>query len=763
MSIKRLNGTVVALAEKKSQADSYAAAFSNVEDKKGYYVVSDPGVLNGTRIIIIWASGHLLALKEPEEYDEKWKSWSLDVFPVFPSTFEYKIAKGSEKRYAQIEKWLHRADTIIWAGDIDREGSYISYTLCYYAGVMNNDRQFLRLWVNDLLPNTIKDGFNNLRPIADSYRQARAGRARAIADWLTGMNGSRVLLQLLKQYEIEIPKGYVASLGRVMTATLYIVYSREQEIMNFVPRKYYGLEAYFQHPNGMYIGKLLVPDVTLTKGANAGKKWNGQLDTPNQWGTFLNRYKLDFSNDLPGVVTGNITEKKKALSPSLFSLGELQKFMNKNYGYTAKQVKDAVQFLYDHQYLSYPRTESSYLTMEDYLKKEKTATKLFTLLNISEDLLRTGHKPSGKYVNDDEAAIHSAIVTTDIIPNHEVIQSWKEREQRVYIEVAKRTAAMFMPVHEYEQTEIITTVGGLDFQTTGKRTIVNGWRELLVDLEQAREAQTIIPVELNDKVCTKLETVEKNVTKPTLYTEAGLLSAMQRAGYDSENPTFIELMKDIKGIGTPATRDDTIEKLKSIKQVEISKSKFSTSSVGKMICEAISKFDYFTNPETTASWELELRKIENGELEVGEFIQHIAYELGLVGDITLPMILEKQISTFKDNKSVLTSNSQDVEIDYGYCPVCLLKGRGNSIIKDYPKVLKCSKSILPLDEIENGAAADCNFTLFKKFFDISWKKNDLMDLIALHETRMITSKYGLHKYRLVYDELKGTYIPKRVI
>lgn len=764
MSIKRLNGTVVAIAEKKSQADSYMAAFSNVEKKSGYYLVSDPGILNGTRIIIIWASGHLLELKDPEEYEEKWKSWSLDNFPVFPNSFEYKVAKGNEKRYNQIEVWLRKADTIIWAGDIDREGSYISYTLCYYAGVMNNDRQFLRLWVNDLLPNTIKEGFNNLRPIGDSYRQARAGRARAIADWLTGINGSRVISQLLSSFGVDIPKGYSTSLGRVMTATLDIIYKRELEIENFVPRKYYTLETYFQHKNGMYLGKLMVPDVTLKKGADAGKKWNGQLDTPKQWAAFLHRYKLALSVPSQGVITGKDIEIKKALAPSLFSLAELQKFMNKHYGYSAANVKKSVQHLYDEAFLSYPRTESSYLTKEDYKKKEAIAPMLFELLGIDMDLLRVGHEPSGKYVNDKEAAIHSAIVPTDKIPTNEAIQSWNEIDQRTYIEVAKRTAAIFMPLHEYQRTEIITTVNGLNFKTTGDLTIENGWRSLLVDLENAREEQKIISVEVDEQVTALIEPVEKDVTKPILYTEASLLSAMQRAGFDLEDPLYKELMKEIKGIGTPATRDEAIEKLKKIKQVTVTKGKFKTSEIGRMICEVISGFDYFTNPETTASWEVELRKIERGELDVSEFIKSLTYSLGLVGEEDLPKKLTKAL----DDAVARTApnffeKSIEEEEPFGLCPDCFREGRGEVPLKEYPSVIKCTKSTLSEHDRENGVEPECVFTLFKKYFDIKWKKVDLKALVDLDETRIISSKYGQHKYRLVFDEIKRTHIPKRVI
>lgn len=781
-NMEQPHGTIVAVAEKYDQAKKYAAAFNHVENKKTYFILSDPSILGGRRIILTWASGHLLRLKEPEEYTDKWKKWSFDNFPIVPRKFEYEVDEGNEKHFDVIAQWLQKADTIIWAGDIDREGAYITYTICSQAGVLGKDKTMKRLWVNDLLPNTVKKGFNNLQPIEDTFQQAISGKARAIADWVTGINGTRAISLLLQQYQIPVDNGTTkgkakpkTSIGRVMTQTLHLIYTREKAHNDFHPTDYYELQGTFTHVNGTYNGKFIVPDTIVKKGPNKGKKWDGRLSSDKQWYSYLER-----NNILPqyfadardkGVIENVTVETKEQLAPSLFSLQDIQKRMANLLNKTPKQTLDAVQKLYDNSYLTYPRGESNHLTMAQFKELEDNVIGYADFVEIPHNQLRIGQKPSGKFVNDKKAAKHSAIVPTRLIPTREVFNSWSNFEQLVYMEVLKRTLAIFLPLHIYEVTELITRVESLFFRTTGKVTIVPGWKALFdskdnndsgEDIELLEEEQLSLPkVNAGDRVTPYIDSVKRTTTRPPLYTNATLLTAMERAGFDAEDEEYKKIMKEIKGIGTPATRADTIEKLKELQQVQLVGKRFRTTPVGQLICLIVEEFGFFTQPKTTAQWEIDLRKIENRELKPSEFLSKLtSFFLGIDGREVVHQF-EKQVKLIADGHSSEKVRALDDTPKYGYCPQCLTEGRGEVPIIDYPSVLKCKNSLLSPEQIKEGEIPSCPFTLFKKNFGIEWRESDIKNLLAGKNTRPRQNKKTgfIPSHKLVYDKQKGTYIP----
>lgn len=648
------------VAEKATQAEKYAKSFSSYkkgyikEDKIGnFFVCSDPEYCNGIKTIITWASGHLLELNQPEDYDaDKYKVWKRETLPIIPEEFLYKVSKSNLNQWKTVNYFMNMCDTIVWAGDLDREGSHISYLLSYYSGAWFDDsKTFKRLWVKDLLRPTIRKGFKSLKTIDSSYLQALAGQARAKADWLIGINGTRYISIVLNElgFQTPLPKAVGGiSVGRVMTPTLFLVYNREKEIANFVPRTYYTLSGKFHHPNGIYEGKLIVPDITMKN----GKKWKGEFDKASQWQTFLKRYAPEF---LQGTITEKTSETKYKRSPKLFTLNDLQQTMDKKAGIGTSETLSIVQSLYDPKgekkgddsdteatpdaYLTYPRSKSEYITEEEYFEMTKTAGVMADWFGISHDDLVIREKPDGFYVNTEVCGEcgHSAITPTANIPSKEIFESWDKNTQAVYLEVLKRTFAMFLPKYEYQENVIITTVEQLQFKTIGKTPLKQGWKVLWNDESKGSKEKEIIPVALNDTV--KPETVINEITTkpPVPYTEGQLLKAMTTAGTkvpddvdtDEEAEELAKIMRTINGIGTEATRADTIKKLFEKKQLVKVKRKVATTDLGRLICRMLESEIIFSNPQVTAKWELSLNHIEKGDNDPETFLSNVKRYLGI--------------------------------------------------------------------------------------------------------------------------------------
>lgn len=777
------------IAEKQSQAEKYSKAFANA--KKGYikkddignfFVCSDPEYCNGTKVIITWASGHLLELAEPDEYDERYKVWSRETLPIIPDEFSYKVNLNNKRQLRVVDYFMKMCDTIVWAGDLDREGSHISYLLSVYSGVWgSSNKTFKRLWVKDLLPKTIKKGFKNLQPIDHSYQQALAGQARAKADWLIGMNGTRFISLILNElgFSTPLPKtvGGV-SVGRVMTPTLFLVYNREREIETFKPRTYYTLSAVFQHPNGQYEGKLIVPDITMKN----GKKWNGELDTEEQWRTFLARYAPSFSE---GVVADKTSETKYTRSPRLFTLNDLQQVMNKKIGISPDKTLSIVQSLYDPKgnkkgdndskevspdaYLTYPRSESEYITDEEYKEMLPTVPTMADWLGISHDLLVINEKPDGFYVNTKICGErgHSAITPTANFPTKEIYNSWDSETQAVYLEVLKRTFAMFLPKYEYQENIIITKVEKLDFKTVGKTPINQGWKILWNDEKKENKEKELVAVMVNDQV--KATPVVSNTTTkpPALYSEGTLLAAMKTAGTkvpedvetDEEVEELAKIMRSINGIGTPATRADTIKKLFDKKQIVKVKGKVKTTPLGRLICRILENEIIFSNPQVTAKWELSLNRIEEGANNPDQFITNIKRYLGVGSpEKNLFVNVDKwkaslSLDEFNDLKKEINKKRDPIIEDTRVsCPLCMKR------LKYFDEFIICEDN----KRDSEGHQVGCEFILsnyvgrYKKTSSkgkISWvggKKLTEKQIIALHAKEEVMVK-GIKGKKNKYD------------
>lgn len=719
------------LAEKKIQAEKYTKAFKNsrsgfMKDKGigGYFVCSDPELFNGEQVIITWASGHLVELKEPEEYKPEWKVWSRNTLPIIPEgDFEYKVSLPKVKQFKTIKYWMEQCQTIVWAGDLDREGSHISYLLSLACGVwFNNAKTFKRLWVKDLLPQTIKKGMNNLQSIDYSYRQALTAQSRAKADWLVGLNGTRFISLLLNElgFDTPLPKALGSvSIGRVMTPTLFMVRNIEVEIENFSPRTYYTLKGLFNHPNGDYFGELVVPDITMTD----GKKWDGTFEKEKQWASFLDKY---VPRREQGYIVEKITKEKQRHAPRLFTLGDLQTTMDKLVGLSPDNTLSIVQKLYGSEkkedgkeseaYLTYPRSESQYITEEEYKEMLPHARDMAEWIGLSENDLEINEKPDGYYVNTKICGEkgHSAITPTSIFPSQEEYQSWDDDTKAVYFEVFKRTIAMFQPLYRYEESIVYTSVGNSQFKSIFKKPLSQGWRCLwdksTLDLDS--EDKGII-VNQGDVVKANLN-AHKVVTKPKqLYTKGTLVKAMKTAGTtiddeEEESEELAKVMKDIAGIGTPATRSDIVKKLFDKGQITLKKGKVVTTELGRLICSLLENEIIFSNPQATAKWELSLVKIEKGENSPERFLNNIYRYLGYEGG-------EKNFFTsvdtwsraltldnFNDLKEMITKKKNPI-LEGVRCPICENK------VKYYDGIIICEKNETRKNEDGTYLKTGCPF------------------------------------------------------
>ena len=333
----------VILAEKPSQAKAYSDSFFKSTRKDGYFEIQDrlfPG-----ETVITYGFGHLVELDSPDMYDENWKQWSLEHLPIFPTHYHYHVPKDKKKQFNVVKQQLQSADTIIIATDSDREGELIAWTIIQQAGA-DHGKTFKRLWINSLEKEAIYQGFQQLRDAEETYPKFEEAQARQIADWLIGMNGSPLYSLLLQQK--GIPGSF--SLGRVQTPTLYMIYQLQEKIRNFQKEPYFEGKAQVIAQNGAFDAKLDPNETQATQEA---------------FEAYLKEKGVQLGKQ-PGTIHQVETEKKSAASPRLFSLSSLQSKMNQLMKASAKDTLEAMQGLYEGKYLSYPRTDTPYITEGEY-------------------------------------------------------------------------------------------------------------------------------------------------------------------------------------------------------------------------------------------------------------------------------------------------------------------------------------------------------------------------------------------------------------
>ena len=681
--------TTVILAEKPSQAASYAGALKHSVKKDGFFEIQDPIFSDET--FITFGFGHLVELAEPGHYDEKWKNWALDALPIFPQQYDFQVAADKKKQFKIVSGLLKKADTIIIATDSDREGENIAWSIIHESGAFSNKKTYKRLWINSLEKDVIRSGFKNLKPGMDYYPFYQEAQTRQIADWLIGMNGSMLYTLNLRS------KGAngTFSLGRVQTPTLYMIYQRQELIEHFKKEPFYEIESLIEAKNGSFKA-LLSP--------------SQRFSTKEELLYYVSS-KGAVIGTQPGTIKDLQTKMKKTNSPNLFSLSSLQSKINQLYKATASQTLKAMQGLYEAKLLSYPRTDTPFITNSEFQYLKANYDNYARFLSIDEPM--TQDQPRKRYVDGSKVQEHYAIIPTKQVASESVFNKLDDLQKKIYLLVMKTTIAMFLPDYTYEETVIETMVSTLCFKATGKVPKVEGWKILFkADTnKENEESQTLPAVMIGEAIQADVKSVEKETQPPKPFTEGTLLTAMKTANKTVDDEQAIKILQEVEGIGTEATRASIIETLKQKEYIKVEKNKLIVTEKGKLLCQAVESQHLLTSAEMTAKWETYLKKIGKKEGNQETFITNIKkFIVHLIEHV--PDDIQKL--NFHTYQAEVKKEADKQTI--GKCPKC----GGNVVLK---------KSFYGCSNYPN-----CTFTLSDQFRKKKLTKTNLKDLLVGKET-----------------------------
>ncbi len=598
------------IAEKPSVATDLARALGKVPKKGDVYENDD--------YVITSAVGHIVELEMPEDIDKKkYGFWRLETLPIIPEKFGLKPIADSKDRFSLLKKQLARKDIdqVINACDAGREGELI---FAYLYQLAKCKLPVKRAWMQTMTAEGIRAAFDNLRDGEKMAGLEDAARCRSESDWLVGINGTRALTKRM----FGSRAGNVASVGRVQTPTLAIVFNRELEIRNFTPRDYWRVTATFEVAAGAYEG--------VYQRANYKKDPANDHDRADRvWEKALAEAVLAACAGRPPAA---VTEEKKAStqgSPRLYDLTTLQREANGRYGLPARRTLQIAQALYErHKVITYPRTDSRALP-EDYIP---TCRETFNALGgdlagHAATILEQGWlRPNKRIFNNAQISDHFAIIPTTTIPT-----KLDEMESKVYDMIARRFVATFFPAAEFDVTTRISTVApGHDFKTEGKVLTSPGWlavygKTAVDDDKPDSKALPALSAADNAKAVTAKADLHAEATKPPpRYTEATLLSAMEGAGKLVDDEAMADAMKE-RGLGTPATRADTIEGLINQKYLERNQRELAPTTKAEQLLEFLHAIgaDDLTKPDMTGSWEQKLRQMEQSKYSREQFMKEI--------------------------------------------------------------------------------------------------------------------------------------------
>jgi len=601
------------IAEKPSVAADLARALGKVP-KKGEIYENDEWVISS-------ALGHLVELFMPEDIDKKkYGFWRLETLPIIPEKFQLKPIEDSKDRFTLLKKLLTRKDVdqVINACDAGREGELI---FAYLYQLAKGKLPVKRAWMQTMTTEGIQEAFRNLRDGSQLAGLADAARCRSESDWLIGINGTRALTKRM----FGSRAGNVAAVGRVQTPTLAIVYARELEIRNFKARPFWRITATFEVAQGRYEGVYQRP--------NFKKAENDEADRIDRiWDQTIADAVLAACQGQPGA---SVTEEKKGTTqtaPRLYDLTTLQREANSRFGLSAKRTLQIAQALYErHKMITYPRTDARALP-EDYIPTCKHA-----LANLNDDLRVHAQKvlaegwvrPNKRIFNNAGISDHFAIIPTISEP-----KPLDEMEAKIFDMIARRFVAAFYPAAEIDVTTRLSVIAGHTFKTEGKVLTFPGWfavygKNTINGNGNGDGANTLPALAPADGQPPQARTVEARkhaeMTKPPpRYTEATLLSAMEGAGKLVDDEDLAEAMKE-RGLGTPATRADTIDGLINQKYLERAQRELVPTAKAEQLIQFIGaiKTDVLTKPDMTGEWEYKLRQMEHGKFSRAKFMAEI--------------------------------------------------------------------------------------------------------------------------------------------
>ena len=668
----------VIIAEKPSVAKNIADAYNIKIRKDGYF--------EGDDYLVTWAFGHLFQLFDAKDYDENMKGWRMDKFPFIPEEFKYKVKcdnvnrsvtdKGAEKQINIIKTLIDRDDVdgVISATDQDREGELISLEVFMY---LNQNKPIYRLLLNEWTPDEVRKGMNNLKENIEMKSLQDAGISRQWADWIIGINLTSVATL---RYGGTGKERKMINIGRVLLPTLKIIYDRDKEIENFKASTYYKLLATFKTKNN--------------------EEFEGTYYNENNNEKFEDKKVVEelkkHLKDKEGEIIEKQVEKKREYAPLLFNLSNLQGYITSKYkGWTSDKVLKVAQSLYEKKFITYPRTGSVALdeSLKDKTKKVLEVAK--NGLSYEEQIKFVDNK---RIFDNSKVESHSAITPTYIRPT-----GLSKDEEIVYNAIKNRFIMQFMPIAEFEETKLTVKIHDEKFKgifaAKGRVQIVEGWRVV----EKIETKDTILPFVNGKEIVQVVDGKVNTVTKkpPKLHNEKTLLRVMETCGKsfkdEEDSPEMMQAILSGFSIGTPATRAETIKKLKDTGYIKSKGKSLTCTDLGKTLVE-IFPVKELLDLQYTGRLEKTLSDIEKGKFKKDDFLSMIkAFTVEAVEDI------KKDTAMLKNFKVELPEGTESI----GKCPVC-----GNDIIEG-EKGFGCTNW-------KNG----CKYTIWKndKFIESMGKR-----------------------------------------
>lgn len=589
------------IAEKPDMGRNIAAAIEpKAKNHRSY--------LEGDTYIITWAIGHLVGLAEPDAYDMKYKKWNINDLPIIPGDFKLIAYRKTRDQLKVIAELAKRSNLLVNACDAGREGQYIFSLIQRYLKLKHPVK---RLWISDLTPETIRRGFAELKDGSEYDNLTKAASARSEADWLIGMNGSRAF---------TTKHNVLLSVGRVQTPVLALIYERHKQIEAFTSLTYFEVEGHFSQGEGTYQGL-----------------WQGDRITDRAQAEAL-AAKVQGK---PGRIASYQAKETKEHPFRLYDLTLLQREANSRYAFSAKKTLDIAQSLYEkHKVISYPRTNSNYVTEQNIPEMHKA---LSVLQGTAYDEWVKGanralvHKGNKYICNPAKVEDHHAI-----LPTQRKASGLSPDEQKLYDLIVRRFLSQFYPAAEYKVHTVMTEVEQETFKTSVKELLHIGWKAIYSDMkkekpksgrgkrkdeDEAEEIEVEEPFQVNpDEAvhCVQAVVKDKETQPPKPYTEGTLLKAMESAGKQIEDEQLRDAMKD-SGLGTPATRAATIERLKKVGYIEMKGKTIQVTQKGRTAVELIrgAGIDLLTSPEMTGQWERRLTEISRGAASDIQFMENV--------------------------------------------------------------------------------------------------------------------------------------------
>lgn len=663
------------IAEKPSVARDIAKVLGAKTAHDGY--------IEGNGYWVTWTFGHFCTLKEPHDYHPNLKRWDLGSLPIIPQKFGIKLIsnKGVEKQFKIIKRLVAECEEVINCGDAGQEGELIQRWVLQKAECKKPIR---RLWISSLTEESIKEGFRNLKS-SDTYNNLYlAGNARAIGDWLLGINATRLFTKKFSDGKV------VLSIGRVQTPTLAMIVQRQKEMNAFRAEDYWELKTAY---------KKVVFNAAIERLNNQERAEKG----------------LEYLKQHPFEVISFEIKEGKERNPRLFDLTALQVEANKKYGFSAEKTLNYIQSLYEKKNVTYPRVDTTYLPDNMHSKIPSILSNMLYYKELVSPLLEKEIPKPKSVFDDSKVTDHHAIIPTEIPPSTQL----SREEKLIYDLIAKRFIAVFYPECKISNTLVEGKVGEILFKANGKQILEAGWRVVYSketkeedENKEGNEEQNLPEFTIGENGPHEAFIHQGKTTPPKPYTEATLLRAMETAGRQVEDEELRELMKN-NGIGRPSTRANIIETLFRRKYIEKKRKNIYATPIGMALIDTIED-ELLKSPELTGEWELKLRQIEKGEYEATKFKEEL---IKMVWELTQKVIRgnNKTIKIIDEDKTTKVNKNGTKKRETNWEEIKCIKCKNHSLVK--------GKTAIGCSDYNN-----CGFMIPFEIFGKKLTEKQLLDL-----------------------------------